>query len=258
MHVGFLENCVTYLNVFAAVALIARLYGERLAGIYRILVVYLVADTLEGVLTLAFAGNNRDLYFIYAAGQSVKVTVAIFVAMELFRLALIQQPALARWGKKAIGYFFGVAAAVAIFYMAAGPTSTIAAFYFVVDRFIAFEGAMDLAVLIILILMSLFLLWFPVRARKNAALCIAGFVVYSFQRWTGLLLMRIWPHYRAEVDTAMLTISFICLAGWALLLRREGESSIVTTGHRWNPLKAQRLNAQLDAINSRLSRAESR
>jgi|SRR5579871_283803 len=258
MHVGSLENGLTYLNVFAAGALIARLYGERLAGIYRILVLYLVADTLEGVLTLAFARNNQDLYFIYAAGQTVKVTVAIFVAMELFRLALIQQPALASWGKKAIGYFFGLAGAVAIFYVAAGPASRIAAFYFLVNRFLAFEGAMDLAVLIILILMSLFLLWFPVRARKNAALCIAGFVAYSFQRWTGLLLIRLWPHSRAEIDTAMLMISFLCLGGWALLLRREGEISIVMTGHRWNPRKAERLTAQLDAINSRLSRVESR
>jgi hypothetical protein len=258
MHVGFLETCLTYLNILAAAALIARLYGEKLTGIYRILVLYLAADTLEDLLTLVFAGKNRELYLIYAAGQTLKVTLAIFVAMELFRLALAQQPALAQWGKRAIGYFFCLAAVVAAIYVALKPASRPTAFSFLAGRFLPFEGAMDLAVLVILVLMSIFLLWFPVRARWNAALCIAGFVVYSFQRWTGIFLVDLWPRYRPLVSPIQLFISFLCLAAWVVLLKRQGESSTVTTGHRWNPLEAARLTAQLDTINSRLSRAESR
>lgn len=258
MHVGLLENCLTYLNILAAGALIVRLYGEKLAGIYRMLVLYLAADTLEGVLTLAFAGNNRGIYFTYAAGQTVKVTVAIFVAMELFRLALAQQPALGRWGRRAIGYFFCVATVVAAIYVALKPTSRRTALSFLAGRFLPFEGAMDLAVLILLILMTIFLLWFPVRARRNAALCIAGFVIYSFQRWTGIFLVDLWPLCRPIVSPIQLCISFLCLVAWVILLKRQGESSMVTTGHRWNSLEAERLSAQLDAINSRLSGAASR
>jgi hypothetical protein len=255
MNVGVLENWLTYLNIVAAAALIARLYREKLAGIYRILVAYLVADTLEGVLTLAFAADRRAVLFIYIVGQAVKVTVAIFVAMELFRLALVQQPALARWGKRAIGYLFGVAAvAVAVFYLKVGPISRMATFQFLVSWFLKFESTMDWAVLIILALISLFLLWFPVRARRNAAICIAGFMVYSLQRGIGLLLVGLWPTYETAVDTVMLLMSFICLTAWVVLLSQQGENSSVTTGHRWNPMEAERLTAQLNAINARLGR----
>ncbi len=258
MHVGLFETCLTYLNILAAGALIVRLFGEHLAGIYRMLVLYLVADTLEGVLTLALAGNNRAIYFTYAAGQTVKVTVAIFVAMELFRLALAQQPALGRWGKRAIGYFFCVAAVIAAIYVAVKPVSRRAALSFLAGRFLPFEGAMDLAVLVLLILMTIFLVWFPVRARRNAALCIAGFVIYSFQRWTGIFLVDLWPSCRQLVSPIQLSISFLCLAAWVILLKRKGEISVVTTGHRWNSSEAERLTAQLDAINARLSGAASR
>jgi hypothetical protein len=258
MHVGFLENWLTYLNIGGAGALIARMYWEKLAGIYRMLVVYLAAGALEDVFTMVFAGDNRARYLVYAAGQTVKVTVAIFVARELFRLALTQQPALAHWGKRAIGYFFGLAAAAAAFYISIESVSRAATAWWLVGQFLAFEGAMDLAVLVILVLMSVFLLWFPVRARRNAAICIAGFVVYYFQRWTGLLLVARWPHSRQLVSPILLGVSFLCLAGWVVLLKRQGEYSTVTTGHRWNPLEAARLTAQLDAINSRLDGAASR
>ena len=69
MHVGFFETCLTYLNILPRGAvLIARLYGGKLSGIYRTLVLYLAADTLEGVLTLVFEGNNRELY-LYLCGR---------------------------------------------------------------------------------------------------------------------------------------------------------------------------------------------
>jgi hypothetical protein len=255
MHVGFLENWLTYLNLLAAAALIARLYTQKLAGIYRILVVYLVTGTLEDVLTLVFTADHRAALFIYIVGQAIKVTVAIFVAMELFRLALVQQPALARWGKRAIGYLFSVAAvAVAGFYLKVGPISRMATFQFLVSWFLKFEGTMNWAVLIILALISIFLLWFPVRARRNAAICIAGFMVYSLQRGIGLLLVGLWPPYQMVFDTAMLFMSFICLTAWVVLLSQQGENSSVTTGHRWNPMEAERLAVQLNAINARLGR----
>jgi hypothetical protein len=254
MHISSLETWLTYLNIAASAVLIARLYGERLARIYRVLVLYLAADLLEGVLTLVFASSNRARLFIYIGGQAVKVTIAVFVAMELFRLALVQQPALARWGKQAIGYFCAAAAAVvAVFYLLVGTTARVATFQFVVGWFLKFESGMDFAVLIILVLMSIFLIWFPVRARRNTALCIAGFVVYSFQRWTGLLLIWLWPVYRTQSDTAMLFLSLACFTAWVVLLSRQGENSTVVTGHRWNPLEAARLTGQLDAINARLA-----
>jgi hypothetical protein len=49
---------------------------------------------------LAFAQNRQVYTEIYFLGQTVKVGLAIFVILELYQLALAQQPALARFGRR--------------------------------------------------------------------------------------------------------------------------------------------------------------
>jgi hypothetical protein len=252
MRPGPLEDFVWYLNVAGTGALIARLYFQRLAWIYRLLFLYLALDALEDVLTLVFSRIPEWTYMTYVAGQTAKVTMATFVVMELFRLALVQQPALARFGRNMVGYFFAVAAGLAALNVLFGADAE--KYHTWEGRFLAFERSVDLTVLVVLVLMSVFLLWFPVRARRNAAICIAGFVVYTFQRWTGLLLADLWPAYTRQFSTTMLCISLAVLAVWIVRLRRDGETVTVQTGHGWNPAEADRLRLQLDAINARLSR----
>jgi hypothetical protein len=50
MHPGPFENCVWYLNLAAVGALLARLYFQRLARIYRLLFLYLVMGSLQSTL----------------------------------------------------------------------------------------------------------------------------------------------------------------------------------------------------------------
>lgn len=89
--------------------------------------------------------------------------MATFVAMELFRLALVQPRALARFERNMVGYFFAVAAGLAALNVLFGAAAT--KYLLRVGRCLAFERSMDLAVTVVLLLMSAFLLWFPVRTR---------------------------------------------------------------------------------------------
>jgi hypothetical protein len=252
MYPGLLENCLWYLNIVAATALIARLYFQRLARTHRLLVLYLAVGILQSVLALIVAGDPVNTYVFYTAGQTVKVALTIAIPIELFRLALVQQPALARFGRSRIGHAFAVAAALAALNVLFGAVAI--KYLAKVAPFLAFERSMNFTAMVVLLLMSGFLLWFPVRTPRNTAICIAGFVIYSFHRWTGLLLIELWPDYQRQFSTAMLCVSLACLTAWAILLRPDGETSTVQTGHRWNPEEADRLRLQLDAINARLAR----
>ena len=254
MHLGQLERWLWYLNIGAAVVLLARLYAQQLAPLYPSLSAYLLADTLQQALELAFE-RNRMLYAqIYFAGQALKVALAIWVVLELYKLALAGQPALARFGRRTLGYLFFAAAAISA--MGLFPDVGVSDNrYPILLIFLRSERSVDLVTLVVLILMSGFLLWFPVRVRRNVAFCLGGFVLYSFQRWTGLLLISLLgPQSARLLSPWMLAASLACLLGWTLTLRREGESRIMVTGHRWNSAEAERLTVQLDAINSRLVR----
>jgi hypothetical protein len=253
MAVKSVLQALWYLNMAASAALFVRLYFQRLAGIYPFLIAYLLAQSLEQVLALAFAKHLNMYARIYFAGQGVKAILVILVVLELFDRSLIQQPALARFGRRMVSYLFSVAVVIGLVNLlldsgaASGP-------YPLLARFLRLERSVDLVALVLLIVMSGFLLWFPVRAHRNAVYWLGGFMIYSFFRWTGLLLNNLWPQFNQNFSVVMLTVALVCVAGWTLLLKPEGEKETVVPGHSWNPEEVERLTVQLNAINSRLER----
>src|SRR5215469_11095941 len=249
-----IEQALWYINMAAAAVLFARLCALRLVSAYPFLFAYLFADALEQIVASAFPERGRIYTEIYFAGQTLKIALAIFVVLELYELALAQQPALARFGRRMLGYLFSIAAAFALvnLLLEFGAADRKRGAFLV--RFLRIERSVDLVAFIVLILIAGFLLWFPVRARRNVAIWLGGFLLYSFSRWTGLLLTNRFPQFTHELNVAMQAASLACLVGWSLLLKREGEKEIVVTGHAWNRAQAERLSVQLDAINSRLVR----
>ena len=113
---------------------------------------------------------------------------------------------------------------------------------------------MDAWLVIFLLLISLFMTWFPLRLKRNSVLYIAGFVVYFLTRSTGLLLTNLEPQERFLIDSVMITIASGCLLVWLVALRASGEQTMTVFGHRWDPASMARLTGQLDAINARLLR----
>lgn len=251
MRPGPFENAVWYLNIAAALVLLARMHFQQLTGIYRLLVAYIVVDLIGdlAMLSATLAGSDEWVAFTYYGGQGIKVVLAAFVAMELFRLALIEHPALGRFGQKVIGYFFGfgvVLGALNVWFGTRYQGSEIT------GVFTGFERSMDLAVMVAMLLMIAFLLWYPVRMRRNVALCIGGFVLYSFQRWALLLSEALSPPLLRMLSTIMLCLSFGLFVFWTVTLRRSGEEITTVTGHRWNPASAAHLSDKLDQINARM------
>ena len=251
MRPGSFENAVSYLNIAAALCLIARMLFQRLARVYRLLFLYFVVDVCGDLAMLAagLAGSDKWNAFAYYGGQAVKVVLAAFVAMELFRLALAEHPALGRFGQRVIGYFFAAGFLLAMVNVWFG-------FHYqgseITGIFTAFERSMDLAVMVALLLITGFLVWYPVRMRRNVALCIGGFVLYSFERWAFLLIEALRPPVLREVSTIMLCLSLGIFVFWTIALNRAGEKVTTVTGHRWDGPSAAHLAEQLDQINAHM------
>lgn len=253
MHLGDAELALWYLNIGAATLMLLRLYREHLAAIYSAVFAYLLTDTIQQALGLALLHNQTWYGWVYIAGQALKVALGIGVVLQLYRLALVQQPALARFGRRMLGYFFGFAVIISAIALSLDEGIRKDS-HPILRGFLRFERTVDLVTLVVLLLVSCFLLWFPVRVRRNVALCIGGFAIYSFVRWAGLLLVNLWPTSTRELSLAMLAATCVCLVTWLVTLRRAGEAHMTQTGHRWNAAEAERLTLQLDAINSRLVR----
>jgi hypothetical protein len=253
------ELAIWYLNIAATAALTIRLWTSGLAQVYRWLFLYFVAGTLEQCVIL-FVPKNTTLYgWIYIVGQGLKIVLVIFVVLELYRLALAGQPALAKYGQKTAGVVLSAAAGIAavglLFYTTVPPGRSV-----ILYRFYSFERTMDSFVLIFLVLIVIFMTWFPVRMKRNVAFYLVGFMVQFLARSEGLLLLNVLSsRLENALNITMLSISSACMLVWLFALSQEGEKVTTVVGHRWDPGAMDRVSGQLDSINTslmKLSRSE--
>ena len=248
---------MSYLDLAAETALIVSLIRNQLFRVYRFFFAYLTTDAVETAAGALFQ-TNRHLYAnIYFAGQGLKIILGVFVVLELYQLALEQHPALATFGRNTVIYVMSCAALVAALTLSldrAVPPGRSP----VVHRFNTFERTMDLTMLVFLIVAIAFMLWFPVRMKRNGAFYVGGFVIYFLSRSAGLLLRNLTPQFRGPIDNAILVASIVCLLVWLFALTPKGEQITTIIGHRWRPAAAKRLTDQLDAINAKLMRLSRR
>jgi hypothetical protein len=248
------ERITWYLNLAATIALIFSLRWNGLYRVYRCLFAYLIADAAQTLIGLAVQSHVVLYGWTYVGGQLVKIVLAVFVVLELYRLALAAHPALARFGRRTVSYALAAAAAVAACGLLLGrsvaPDSKSKFLYVMYS----FERTMDTAMLVFLVIVIVYMTWFPVRLKRNAALYIGSFLIYFLSRSAGLLLLNSAPQLRRAMGIAMLGVGAVCLLAWLIALQQEGEETTTVIGHRWDPAAADRLTGQLEAINTRLLR----
>jgi hypothetical protein len=251
MTLAELVRWTGYLNGAIDVCLLIQLLRYRLIRTYCWLFGYFLADVLQILLLIRLPSRSAWYGHIYFGGQAVKAALGVALAIRLWRLALRGYPALARFGRQIVIYMLLAAISVAAVGLLLEP-ATPRGQNPVAHTLQAIEGAVDSMVLAFLGAAVLFLLWFPVKVRRNVAVCIGGFVFYWFQRWAVLLLLNWYPGYYKTLGEVALVLQLVCLVLWILAIRPEGEIVTTVTGHRWNPAGTEHLLGQLDAINARL------
>jgi hypothetical protein len=245
-----LEQWLWYLNMAGNAAMLLTLFGRKLAGLYRVLVLYFLADLLQSLLALSLPGFA---FQVYAATQLIKWILSFGFLLELCGSALGPQPALAKFARGTVGTLLAVSVAISSASIFAGLPRSLDPDR-VATAFNRFDRTVDSTVAIFLLFISGFLLWYPVKVRRNAAVYITGFILYFFTRWALLLGMDMLPEYHHQLSAALLGVALACMTFWVLMMRAEGETAVTVTGHRWNPAEAERLTLQLDTLNARLAR----
>jgi hypothetical protein len=251
MHVHWLD-VAWYLNPAGALVLALHLIRSRLIRTYPFFFFYLLVGAVVDLTLLSLKSYPNAYGRTYVACQPVKVLLAVFVILELYRVVLAQRPALARFGRNTVGYILAAAATASLCFLMLDSTVPEGRSP-ILHRLNSFERTMDLWMLVFLILIRAFMTWFPVRITRNGALYIGGFAVYFLSRATGLLLTNIAPRFRSGLDLAMLGVSLACLVVWISSIRKDGEEATVVTGPRRDPASIAEAMGKLDAINARLT-----
>jgi hypothetical protein len=178
---------------------------------------------------------------------------------EIYGLALERTPALAQFGRNAVAYLVGASALIPMIFLLLDRSPQAHASFkgLLFKAFLLFEQTTDGAMAIFLIIISLFVAWFPVRMRRNVFIYSSGFIAWSLSHFAAVHASTFFPENKSVIGTInsiKLGVFVACLLFWLFELRREGEVRTAVVGHLWNRAEAERLTDQLDAINEGLTR----
>jgi hypothetical protein len=246
------------LTIALTAAVLLKLGFSGLVRVYRLLFCFLAADCIINTTGLTIRYDTAWYGYFYFASQTLKIVIAAFVLVEIYWLALEKTPALAQFGRNSVGAILAAAALVPFLISLSEPSAADNPF---LRGFLLFEQSMDAAMAIFLIVISLFMAWFPVRLKRNVILYICGFIVWSLSRFAQLHLVNqalADKRLNQVVTSIQLCIVLGCLLLWLVGLEREGESRTAVVGHLWNRAEAEHYTRQLAAINNSLERLRRR
>ena len=204
-------------------------------------------------MQISFRSNTYALG--YMTCEVILHGLALFSVLELYRIALAKHGGLASFGRTTVWALTGVVTLLA-FVSTSLDRDIPRGQSVIVHRFVTVQKrTLEMAILLFLLLIALFISWFPVKMQRNTVLSIVGFSVFYFVRAGGLLAVNLMSHAQLEVINAiMMSVSSAFLFAWAVVLRPEEASQEVVTGHTWDPEAMGQLSDQLDSINTALAR----
>jgi hypothetical protein len=120
--------------------------------------------------------------------------------------------------------------------------------------FMTCERAAISSLVVFVLLLMLFLVYYPVPLNRNVILYSIGYAVYFLTKAAAIFLRNLSPGWYREISTVLVSISTACLLFWLMTLNRRGEARSMVVGHQWSSESEARLLAQLKAVNAGLGR----
>ena len=244
------QQILLVVQIVALATLCLRMW---LAGLHRIYIYffgYLVLELLQSLIPVLVPVGSRLYRDAFIASQAFIVTFYALVVLELYSKVLGGLAGIAAVARRYIQIILVLGIAIALLLLAlVKATATPTGYLF------TYERTVMASLVLFILLVTLFLVYYPVPLGRNVTAYMMGYVVYFLSRAAGALQInadRGWTRKSSSIEMA---VSVLCLGFWIIALSREGEARRVVVGHQWNPADEEKLKAQLDAINASLLRA---
>lgn len=235
------------------IALAAKLWRDGLVSKYRLFAGYILLQLLFGVARLGVSQGTNEYAYFYFVSQPFLILGAFLAISEVYNLVLKDRPGIARMGRRVLPASVVVAvllSGMTLFIRWSGEKSKspFLEAYFTSEQFL--YGS----ILLVVVLISTFLLWFPVPLSRNVVLHSCLFACYLLvQTIARMLTIAVGSDATGWINVTMMSVGLTCLIIWVLLLSPKGDKVIVKAGApNWSPEQERRLLSQLDSINATL------
>ncbi|MBI3281011.1 MAG: hypothetical protein HYZ57_14340 [Acidobacteria bacterium] len=199
---------------------------------------------------------GTNLYFwSYVATEIAGWLLYGLVVLELFGLVLRHHAGIATVSRWAVTAAVGLSVAFSALTLLLGLERG-ALDRQIIDDFLVMDRLAMSSLLFFVVLMSLFLLWFPIALNRNVVVHACTFAFFFLIRTVVFLSVNFFGSTVLVYSNAgVLVLSVFCLLIWGILLTPGGETVVIRSRRRFSPEDEQRVLAHLDSINVTLLKA---
>lgn len=244
------ERWLFYVQAIALAAVIVRMSASGLYRIYRFFFCYLLVQVAQ--LSIPFlVPRTKTLYgYAYLGTEAIIVVFYALIILELYTLVLKDLRGIATTSKRYIkvALTIAIASSLLILTWEHASLNLLAQFYI-------FERTIVSSLVVFVVLITVFLAYYPIPLHRNVIYYSIGYAVYFTSKAVALFLRNTGHQWDLVFSIVVLATSTGCLLFWTTILSRQGETKPMVVGRQRNPVEAARVLSQLEAINAILLRA---
>jgi len=250
MHLPPLER---FLLVFQSVALVGLCFRMWRAGLHRVYVYffsYLVLAFLQSVPLPALTYGTVLYGYAWIATEGAIACLYALIVLECYASVLRDLGGIASISRRYIKITLGIAIMMALLLLGLERTpKTVFQYFYVLDR------AVVSSLLVFVLLITVFLVYYPIPLSRNVIVYSVGYAVYFLTKAAALFVRNVNNQWQPQISALLIGTSTACLMFWLIGLNRRGETKTLVVGHKWRPDDEERLISQLKTINASIGRA---
>jgi hypothetical protein len=250
MKLPLQEYILTLAQAVVLACLVMRLLASGLAHLYKYFFCYLLVQLLETLLPFTLHG---DLYgWAFLAFQCIKLCFYVLIIFELYAVLLRDLEGIARLARRYSVVALGISMVLSVLVVTALPLP-----HNPLRKLFYIEIPIISSLVLFMLLIAVFLAYYPVPLHRNALVYSIGYVVYFISKTALLFIYNL--HLEASgrtFSTILLYVALGCVVFWTIFLSRAGERRTLAIGSRWSrPERQQQVLLRLRELNDNLLRA---
>jgi hypothetical protein len=244
------QQLLILIQASALIGLSFRIWWTALYRVYMYFFGYLLVALVQTCVPAFLPFDSPGYRTAWLATEGLIVCFYVLIVLELYSIVFQDLAGIANLSHRYIQLALAVAILASLLLLGIEKTRG-----GMVAHLLTFERAVVFSLVLFVLLITAFLLYYPVPLKRNVIVYSIGYAVYFLAKASSIFIYNLGYYWNRIVNNTWLAASLACLLFWLFALNRRGETKTVVIGHQWNPTDEQRLLAQLKAINSSLLRA---
>jgi hypothetical protein len=243
------QKLLLVLQTGALVGLSAQLWWTGLYRKYLCFFSYVLLGLLQTAVMAPIPLSSRGYRNAWLFTEGVIVCAHVLVVLELCKVILHGLHGITTVARRYIHWTMALAVLSSLLLLTVERVPVALTGYF-----LTCERAVMSSLVIFVLLLMLFLAYYPVPLNRNVITYSIGYTVYFMTKAVAIFVMNMGPASNRQLSTILMSISTACLLFWLLVLSRRGETKAIVVGHQWSLEKEERLLSQLRTVNASLAR----